>query len=233
LSSIRLRLPTSIMKKVATVSLCLLVAFLATGFCGAANDDTDSKGKEKCPASSGSQILDILREALDKIESSLCLSATTINNNTPVDCIWGAWTEWGTCSASCRGGANGTEVRKRSIEQAAEHGGVSCGGQASESRICDQFTLCGPYKLVTSGSDCNWITSREECTHAKQELGLTTEWNDSRFGEAHLISQFNNVRGCYFSRHVGGFLGFNTYVGSTVQCGAGYGSDIQRCLCRV
>ena len=86
---------------------------------------------------------------------------------------------------------------------------------------------------MTSGSDCNWITSREECTHAKQELGLTTEWNDSRFGEAHHISQFNNVRGCYFSRHVGGFLGFNTYVGSTVQCGAGYGSDIQRCLCRV
>ena len=45
-------------------------------------DDTDSKGKEKCPASSGSQILDILREAMDKLESSLCLSATTINNNT-------------------------------------------------------------------------------------------------------------------------------------------------------
>ena len=81
------------------------------------------------------------------VTSSIPDTQPMLNQNFlfPVDCIWGAWTEWGTCSASCRGGANGTEVRKRSIEQAAEHGGVSCGGQASESRICDQFTLCGKW----------------------------------------------------------------------------------------
>ena len=60
-----------------------------------------------------------------------------------VDCIWGTWSEWGTCTAPCGGGANGKEVRTRTIQQAAANGGISCSGLASESRVCDQQALCG------------------------------------------------------------------------------------------
>ena len=45
LSSVRLRLPTSIMKKVAMVSWCLLVTLLATGYCSA----TDGMSHVKQP----------------------------------------------------------------------------------------------------------------------------------------------------------------------------------------
>ena len=91
---------------------------------------------------------------------------------------------------------------------------------------------------MTSGSNCNWITSKEECLRAKQELGLTSDYNDkssSLGGQASLMTSALYVRGCWIgsSGTWTGELYFNTNVDSNGQCGRSYGNGIASCICRV
>ena len=50
--------------------------------------------------------------------------------------MWGAWSNYGTCTKSCGGG---TQQRRRSCDNPTPaHGGSACFGKASESRICKE-----------------------------------------------------------------------------------------------
>ena len=51
-----------------------------------------------------------------------------------VDCIWGSWSTWESCSVTCGGG---TEERRRTIAQAAQYGGTECVGNYREYQSCN------------------------------------------------------------------------------------------------
>ena len=50
-----------------------------------------------------------------------------------VDCIWGEWEAWESCSQSCE---SGTRQRSRSYAQMAMHDGKNCTGQATDAQFC-------------------------------------------------------------------------------------------------
>lgn len=50
----------------------------------------------------------------------------------PIDCKVNAWEEWSQCTAECGGGV---KERVRSVERAAEHGGLAC-EKTEESQVC-------------------------------------------------------------------------------------------------
>ena len=50
-----------------------------------------------------------------------------------VDCAWGQWTDWSTCTTTCGGGS---KQRTRSVAQSVENGGVACVGNAAETQSC-------------------------------------------------------------------------------------------------
>merc|ERR1719313_1290105 len=56
----------------------------------------------------------------------------------PVDCVWGQWSGFGSCSKTC---GEGEEMRSRGKEIEAENGGVECEGETEETRTCE-LTSC-------------------------------------------------------------------------------------------
>ena len=51
----------------------------------------------------------------------------------PIDCIWGAWGDYGPCSKSCGGGV---KLRTRVLAQEAMHGG-SCSPSSAVLQACN------------------------------------------------------------------------------------------------
>ena len=58
---------------------------------------------------------------------------------TLVNCIWGTWNTWATCSKTCEGGI---QVRTRKVDTHEENGGTACTGLSSEQQSCNTGT-CG------------------------------------------------------------------------------------------
>ena len=54
--------------------------------------------------------------------------------NIAVNCTWGQWSAWDTCSVTCGGG---TQDRQRSITQEALYGGNECIGENQETQSCN------------------------------------------------------------------------------------------------
>ena len=50
-----------------------------------------------------------------------------------VDCVWGAYDAWSTCSKTCGGGV---QIRTRKVDTHAENGGAACTGLSSEQQDC-------------------------------------------------------------------------------------------------
>ena len=62
-----------------------------------------------------------------------------------VDCVWGAYDAWSTCSKTCGGGV---QVRTRKVDTHAEHGGAACTGLSSEQQACNTGTCtAGNYTI--------------------------------------------------------------------------------------
>ena len=59
-----------------------------------------------------------------------------------VNCIWGAWSAWETCSVTCGGG---NQERNRAISQQALFGGNECAGIAKETQSCNSQGCPGRY----------------------------------------------------------------------------------------
>ena len=53
----------------------------------------------------------------------------------PVDCVWGEYGEWTTCTKSCGGGEK-TRSRPKATE--ASNGGKECQGESTKTVICNQ-----------------------------------------------------------------------------------------------
>lgn len=54
-----------------------------------------------------------------------------------VDCKWGDWGEWTTCSQTCETSSQkGSQSRERSIVRQATKGGATCAGDDTESQDC-------------------------------------------------------------------------------------------------
>ena len=51
-----------------------------------------------------------------------------------VDCVWGDYGEWSTCTATCGGG---TRTRKRPEATPASNGGDPCIGSTTETEDCN------------------------------------------------------------------------------------------------
>ena len=60
-----------------------------------------------------------------------------INLKTIVDCVWGAYDAWSTCSKTCGGGV---QIRTRKVDTHAENGGAACTGLSSEQQDCNTGT---------------------------------------------------------------------------------------------
>ena len=56
-----------------------------------------------------------------------------INLKILVDCVWGAYDAWSTCSKTCGGGV---QIRTRKVDTHAENGGTACTGLSSEQQDC-------------------------------------------------------------------------------------------------
>jgi len=75
----------------------------------------------------------------------------------PIDCVWGEWTEYGACSASCGGGQ---KVRDREIVQAPRYGGKLCDPHTKEEvapcnrQSCDTHCIDGAWDQWAEWSTC-------------------------------------------------------------------------------
>ena len=62
-----------------------------------------------------------------------------------VDCVWGAWGEWESCDVSCGGGS---QVRRRTVDTVAAHGGTECTGDEEESLVCNSDPCPGKNHIL-------------------------------------------------------------------------------------
>ena len=75
----------------------------------------------------------------------------------PIDCIWGAWGDYGPCSKSCGGGV---KLRTRMLAQRAKHGG-SCSPSSTDLAECKtQECPAGNYSI----SNLAWLISTQFTT---------------------------------------------------------------------
>eukprot|EP01128_Nolandella_sp_AFSM9_P004201 TRINITY_DN1848_c0_g1_i1.p1 TRINITY_DN1848_c0_g1~~TRINITY_DN1848_c0_g1_i1.p1 ORF type:complete len:516 (+),score=77.39 TRINITY_DN1848_c0_g1_i1:195-1742(+) len=125
---------------------CAWSAWGSYGSCSAScGGGTQSRSRSKSPAASngGTDCSGASSESRD-CNTGLC----------PVDCLWGPWSGYSQCSASCGGGS---QTRTRSIQTPNANGGAACTGSSSENRDCNT-TPCA--------IDCEWgaWTSYGTCT---------------------------------------------------------------------
>ena len=67
-----------------------------------------------------------------------------------LDCVWGEWASWGSCSKTC---GPGTIVRTRAIKVQATNGGEKCTGESKEHKDC-QIKPCDTFGKSTNALVC-------------------------------------------------------------------------------
>merc|ERR1719357_1840466 len=72
--------------------------------------------------------MDMEGEHLDQEESEVAAAKAALNSH-PCPCVWGEWSNWGFCSATCGGGVS---TRSRAVEREAVNGGEQCEGSTEE-----------------------------------------------------------------------------------------------------
>jgi len=84
-----------------------------------------------------------------------------------VDCVMGAWKEWGVCSATCDGGQN---VRYREIETYASGGGTPCTGSTSHGTGCKTDPCEGPEPVPCQWQDWSEWGACDKCGGQKKRF---------------------------------------------------------------
>ena len=72
----------------------------------------------------------------------ICPWTLLFNFTWTVNCLWGAWSAWETCSVTCGGG---TQERNRAKTQDALFGGYECTGNDKETQSCNNNGCPGLY----------------------------------------------------------------------------------------
>ena len=54
-----------------------------------------------------------------------------------VDCVWGGWEAWTTCTKTCNGGV---QVRAKIVSNYEENGGAACSGSSIEQKSCNTLS---------------------------------------------------------------------------------------------
>jgi hypothetical protein len=67
----------------------------------------------------------------------------------PVDCVWGDWNKWSSCSSSC---GNGTATRSRKVRKAAVGTGKACLGLTYEEGLCKGTSCVQARDMVQKGA---------------------------------------------------------------------------------
>ncbi|XP_078680017.1 uncharacterized protein LOC144915478 isoform X3 [Branchiostoma floridae x Branchiostoma belcheri] len=163
----------------------------------------------------------------------------------PVNCQWGPWTSWSSCSHQC--GAFGTRTRTRPYSPAASCGGAACSGSNSETEDCNRFCPNGsPYQ---AGCDCTGTgytgtccdVDADECalgTHTCHEHATCTNTpgsytcacNGGYSGDGYTCSP-NDVDECAQGTHTchAAATCTNTPGSFTCACNSGYTGDGNTC----
>ena len=84
------------------------------------------------------------------------------NRCCPVNCIWGGWSNWGSCSQMCAGGR---QTRTRSIITQPACGGARCQGFHTESQSCNNHCCRINCKW---GGWSNWGDCSQSCSGGSQ-----------------------------------------------------------------
>ena len=63
----------------------------------------------------------------------------------PVNCLWGNWESWESCSATCGGG---TQQRSRVVVRQAQNGGRPCTGGSTDEQSCSTQSCVPPGNIM-------------------------------------------------------------------------------------
>ena len=106
-----------------------------------------------------------------------------------VDCKWGSYEAWSSCSKTCGGGE---KTRTRQVDTPASNGGQACGGNTMETEACDTY---GCPMNCEWGSYGEWSSCSHICgagTRSKTRSKLVEEVNGgSCSGDAPVIEECN------------------------------------------
>jgi hypothetical protein len=83
-----------------------------------------------------------------------------------VDCAWGAYGEWSSCSATCGGGER---TRTRTEDTAAANGGAACSGSATEMESCNSVEC--QCKNLLPRETCQLALRKWQCGWIKYQRG--------------------------------------------------------------
>jgi len=86
-----------------------------------------------------------------------------------IDCVWGIWSEWGSCSTTC---GDGTKTRTRTKLVVENDIGV-CNGQSMESDSCNLRACPGPTPTV-----CKNILPKHRCRKILMNGKCGTPWSN-------------------------------------------------------
>ena len=79
-----------------------------------------------------------------------------------MNCVWGGWSSWGSCSRSCGGG---TKTRSRGHSTVASCGGAACSGPSTQSTSCN--SQCCPVNCAWGGWS-SWDRCSQTCGGGSQ-----------------------------------------------------------------
>ena len=90
-----------------------------------------------------------------------------------VDCIWGTWAPWETCSRRCGGGM---QTASRTIVRQAENGGNPCLGESMREQLCNK-QVC----VSTEGESKSYHRTRDghRSSHLVISLGYGNGYDGS------------------------------------------------------
>ena len=113
----------------------------------------------------------------------------------PVDCEWGTWGAWDTCSKTCDGGM---QTSNRTIAQQAEDGGIPCLGEAMRKQYCNDQPC--PGKQCSGSSTDSESCNLKNCPGEETILIVEGGHKDNYFQL--MATGGVGVRGVHVQRHV-------------------------------
>ncbi|XP_078374376.1 SCO-spondin-like [Oculina patagonica] len=110
----------------------------------------------------------------------------------PVDGNWCEWSEWSTCTKTCK---KGSQLRTRKCNSPSpQYGGKTCDGKPKENRTCNEKVPCpidGNWAEWSS-----WSTCSKTCKHGKQSRTRECKSPAPQYGGKPCDGKRNEMRIC-------------------------------------